>query len=791
MKFSVFSFQFSERKKSNQNLSLKSSVLSLILVLGLWSSVLGQLRPVDLVYPQLDAANSRWIFFSSASRPFGMVNLSPDTELNGAWGSGYVYGTDEIKGFSHIHAWQMAGISVMPVVSDKSIKHIKRNYYSKFSHDTEVVAPGYHKVILDRFGIEAELTSTQRVGFHRYTYPEGTEPKIVINLSDNLGPSKMAKAFIRKVNKHELKGYVVNDRTRRRPHQVKVYFYIRLDGEILKMDGWKGLKSMKEVRKAKGMNPGAILTFTESSGSQILMKVGISYVSIKQAKKNLDTELSDWDFDAVVTESKDEWNELLSGIKIEGGSLDDRRRFYTDLWHSLLGRRIINDVDGKYADYTSGRKKRKKLPVDENGDPVHNHYNSDAFWGAQWTLNTLWSLAYPEITSEFCQSFLQYYRDGGLIPRGPSGGNYTYVMTGASSTPFFVSAYMKGIRDWDVDLAYEGLKKNHMPGGLMGKAGYEHGTAVGGGIENYIKLGYVPYPYTKKLRAFHLQGAGQTLEYSYQDFTLAQLAKELEHEADYQEFMSRSKNYRNLWDAQSGFFHPRNRSGQWVGPFDPYAHAKGFVECNAAQATWFVPHDYDGLAELMGGKDKLIERLNLSFEQASVFGFTAGKSHDQETQKELSRIPINYGNQPSMQTAFIFNAVGAPWLTQLWSRAVVDSVYSGLSPNTGYNGDEDQGQMGSLAVLMKIGLFQLDGGTTKDPIYQIGSPVFDYVEIQLNTDYYDGGHFVIRSINNSNENVYIQSVKLNGVLIDRYYLHHSEIVSGGELELEMGPQPKY
>ncbi len=787
----------SDRKKlriagTRHALSVRTGTISLIIALSLSAFCLNvqAQRPVDLVYPQLDAANSRWIFFSSASRPFGMVNLSPDTELKGAWGSGYVYGTEEIKGFSHIHAWQLAGVSVMPIVSDKSISQIKHNAYSKFSHETEEVAPGYHKVILDKFGIKVELTSTQRVGFHRYTYPDGAEPKILVNLSDNLGPSKMAKAKMKMINSRELKGYVVNERTMRRPHDLKVYFYIKLDGDIIQMDAWKGLLSKKEVKRTKGMNPGAILTFSEESGSQIQMKVGLSYVSTKQAKKNMDTELSDWDFDAVVSESKDEWNDLLSGIKVEGGSLVDRQRFYTDLWHSLLGRRMINDVDGKYADYTSGRKKRKKLPLDETGVPVHNHYNSDSFWGAQWTLNTLWSLAYPEVTSEFCQSFLQYYRDGDLIPRGPSGGNYTYVMTGASSTPFFVSAYMKGIRDWDVNLAYEGLKKNHLPGGLMGKAGYEHGTSIGGGIEDYIKLGYVPYPFSKKLRAFHLQGAGQTLEYAFQDFTLAQLAKELGHEEDYQEFISRSQNYRNLWDAKSSFFHPRNKSGQWVGPFDPYAHAIGFVESNASQATWFVPHDYEGLADLMGGNDKLVERLNRSFEQASKQGFTAGKSHDKETEKELSRVPINYGNQPSMQTAYIFNAVGAPWLTQKWSRAVIDSVYSGLSPYTGYNGDEDQGQMGSLAVLMKIGLFQLDGGTTKDPVYQIGSPIFDYIEIQLNKEYYQGDRFMIRTHNNSRENIYIQSLKLNGKTLDRYYLLHSEIVKGGELELIMGPQPK-
>ena len=364
-------------------------------------------------------------------------------------------------------------------------------------------------------------------------------------------------------------------------------------------------------------------------------------------------------------------------------------------------------------------------------------------------------------------------------------------MTGASSTPFFVSAWQKGIRDWDVDLGYEGLKKNHLPGGLMSKAGYEHGTAEGGGVEDYMKLGYVPYPHRKKLRAFHLQGAGQTQEYSYQDYALAQLAKNLGHEADYDEFMNRSKNYKNIWDKSTGYFRPRTRSGAWIAPFDPREYAQGFVEENAAQALWWVPHDLDGLSGLMGGKEVLISRLDSAFIEAQQLGFTSGKSHDVETQKELSRIPINYGNQQCMHTAFIFNEVGAPWLTQKWSRLVVDSVYSGLDPFSGYSGDEDQGQMGSLAVLMKIGLFQVDGGVTEDPKYQLGSPIFDYIKINLDHTYYQGDSFVIRVRNNSPENVYIQSVKLNGEILDRVWIRHSEIVAGGELELTMGPQPKY
>lgn len=775
----------SRREIMHKHFCFRSLLFGLIWVWGLGSSVFSQ-RPVDLVYPQLDAANSRWFFFSSASRPFGMVNLFPDTRVDGAWGSGYVYGEEEIQGFSHIHGWQLAGVSVMPVVNDSSIRNIRTTLPSAFSHDDEVAEVGYHRVILQDDGIEAELTATNRVGFHRYTYPAGTTPKVVINLSDNLGPSKMAKAKIRQVSDHELKGYVVNDRTVRRPHQVKVYFHIVFDGRIQRIDGWRGLQALEDIRGVKGMNPGMILTFDEASGQQIMMKVGISYVCARQAKKNMEAELPHWNFNSVVTEAKDEWNEWLSQIEVEGGSLQDRRRFYTDLWHALAGRRVIHDADGWYADYTSGRKKYKRLPLNELGEPEHGHFNSDAFWGAQWSLNILWPLAYPKLTSEFIRSFLQYYEDGGLIPRGPSGGNYTFVMTGASSTPFFVSAYQKGIRDWDFSVGYEALRKNHLPGGLMSKAGYEHGTSEGGGLENYLKLGYVPWPHQKKLRAFHLQGAGQTLEYAYQDYALAQLAKALDHYADYDEFTRRSGQYKNLWDASTGYFRPRSRSGAWVAPFDPRAYAQGFVEMNAAQALWWVPHDPDGLAGLMGGREQMISRLDSAFQEAHLLGFTSGKSHEVETRPELSRIPINYGNQQCMHTAFLFNELGAPWLTQKWSRLVVDSVYSGLDPYTGYSGDEDQGQMGSLAVLMKIGLFQVDGGVTEDPKYQIGSPVFDYIKINLDRNYYPGDSFVIRVRNNSPENVYIQSVKLNGETLDRFWIRHSEIVAGGELELVMG-----
>lgn len=743
--------------------------------------------PVDEVWPWLDSANSRWFFFNSATRPFGLVNLSPDTEIDGAWGSGYRYDTLEVKGLSHVHAWQLSALSVMPVSSNASLSELKNDFYSSFSHERETVRPGYHRLALDRYGIEVELTASKRAGFHRYHFGKGAPRQILLPMQGKLGPVEISSARIRRVNDHEFSGFVMNDRTLRRPRPTPVFFHLRLNTPVKTMGGWHGRKVMSGIEEVEGDDIGALLTLAPGN-DPVLMQVGISYTSAGGARRNLEAEIPHWDFDRVVAEARQEWNEALSRIRVDGGTEKVRSRFYTDLFHALQGRRIISDVDGRYSDQTGEERTIRQLPLDKDGRPQHAHFNSDSFWGAQWTIQTLWPLAYPEIASGMARSLMTYYRDGGQVPRGPSGGNYTYVMTGASSTPFFVSNWMKGIRDYDIAEAYEALRKNHLPGGLMGRAGYEHDSVLGGGLEHYIERGYVPYPLPEKTGGFHQDGAGQTLEYAYQDWTLAQLALELGKDNDAAMFSERSMNYQNLFDEESGYMRPRDIDGHWRKSFDPRQYQHGFVESNAAQMTWFVPQDYAGLAALMGGKNVAIQRLEDAFREAEKQRFTSGKSHDQETTEQNRRVPINYGNQPSIQTAFIFHELGAPERTQYWSRRVVDTVHSGLTPHTGYNGDEDQGLMGSLAVLMKIGLFQLDGGTSPDPIYLIGSPVFDRIEINLNGDYYPGGTFAIIAKNNAPGHVYIQSATLNGKALDRRYLRHSEIVAGGKLEVQMGPE---
>ena len=747
-------------------------------------------QPVDLVEPLVDAANSRWFFFNSATRPFGMVNLSPDMVINGAWNSGYRYTEDTIRAFSHIHAWQLSGIPVLPTLGEFQ-GHLGADYYgSTYSHETEIVRPGYHQITLDDYGIKAELTSTTRVGFHRYTYPQAINSYVHIDFSTFLGPCDTEEGYGKQVSDTQIEGYALMAPTRRRPKSTYVYYVMQFEQPFRSFGGWKNGQIIDEaVTEVKGPKTGVYVTFPTANGEEILMKVGISYVSIDQARLNLETEIPHWDFDLVVQESREEWNNWLSKIKVTGNTLENRRRFYTDLWHALQGRRIISDVNGKYCDMTGDEPRVGQIPTDAEGNPQFNHYNSDSFWGAQWTLNTLWHLVYPKVSEEFVNSMLLMYQDGGLIPRGPSGGNYTYVMTGASSTPFIVSAYMKGIRGFDAELAWKGLEKNHSLDGIMAKAGYEHQTNQGGGLQYYIGRGYIPHPLPIDRLGYHQDGSGQTLEYAYQDWTLAQFAKVLGKEGAHYEFMNRAGHYRNIWNAEQGWMWVRNLDGSWNDSLDILNYGDGWVEGNAAQFTWWVPHDVKGLADLMGGRKNFVNRLNESFEKAVSHGFVSAKSHDAGETRQFRRRFINYGNQPSMHTAYLFNYVGAPHLTQYWSRQVIDSVYTGISPFFGYSGDEDQGLMGALAVMMKVGLFSMHGGTNEAPIYEIGSPLFDQIVIDLDERYYKGESFTITTQREGADDLYVQSALLDDQPLERVWFYHRDLVDGGNLILKMGSKP--
>lgn len=744
---------------------------------------------VSLVEPMVDAANSRFFYFSSASRPFGMVNLSPDMHLNGTWNSGYRYNEDTIKCFSHIHCWELSGIPVLPTNGIFKGQLGPDHYGSKYEHSNEIAKPGYHKVILKDYNITAELTSTTRVGFHRYTFSKNKESQILFDFTTFLGSSSTQSAEVQKISEQEIVGKVIMAGGIRRPKPISIYFVVTFDKPFNAMGGWKDGAILPIQNSIKGEHIGVYVHFKTEDKEIRQMKVAISYVSVEEAKNNLKSELPHWNFDQIVKESADEWNQWLSRIEVEGGTLVEQRRFYTDLWHALQGRRIVNDVSGTYIDNTKDQPKIGHIPLDTMGKPLFNHHNSDSYWGAQWSINTLWDLVYPEVTESFINSMLLMYKDGGLIPRGPSGGNYTYVMTGATTTPFIVSAYLKGIRGYDVNLAYEGLRKDHFPGGMMSKAGYEHNTFKGGGIEEYMSLGFVPYPLSKIKYGFHLDGAAQTLEYAYQDYALGQLAKVLGKKKDYELFSERALNYKNLFNKDIGWMWVKDREGQWAQPIDILKYEHGFVEGNAAQYTWFVPHDVNGLINLMGSRKIFTNKLNESFLKAKKHGFVSGKSENPTDQQLLRKVYINYGNQPCMQTPFLFNYAGSPWLTQYWTRQLIDSVYSGISPQKGYSGDEDQGLMGSLAVLLKMGIFSTNGGTSAIPFYELTSPIFNKITIHLNPAYYPGKTFVIETINNSSKNIYINAAILNKLKLNQPWLLHDTMIKGGKLTLWMSEKP--
>lgn len=732
-------------------------------------------RPVDWVNPLIDTANRRFFFFSSACRPFGMVNLSPDTMQDGAWGSGYRYDEPYILWFSHVHAWQLAGLPILPTVG-KFQGHLgAKTYRSSFSHDDEIVAPGYHALTLDDYNIRAELTASDRVGMHRYSFNKTGEAHILLDLSAEIGSSSISDFSIDQVSDTELEGSIENAPTRRRPKATRIYFVIHLDKPFLAMNAWKDDTILNNVKTHKKQG-GVSLNYQFRAGEVLQMKVALSYCNVAQARLNLETELPHWKFNQVREEASNVWNDWLGRIEVEGGTDKQKIKFYTDLYHALLGRRRVSDINGKYSDMTGSEQVIRQIPLGEDKKPLYEHHNSDAFWGAQWNLNLLWSIAYPEVVSNFCNTFVDMYKNGGLIPRGPSGGNYTFVMTSPSSTHLLTSAYQKGIRDFDSTTAYQGLIKNHEAGGLISKAGYEHTTSIGGGAEHYIEHGFVPYGI--KAEAYHLQGATQTLEYAFCDWALAEFAMSLGDSKVAETYYARATNYHNLYNSETGFMQPRNQDGSWLDPFDPMA-PEGWVEGNGWQYLWHVPHDVAGLIELMGGKDTFIERLDDMLQKAERDNFIAphGKHH-------LNF--VDYGNQPSLYIAHLFTYAGAPWLSQKWVRRIMTACKSDITPRGGYGGDEDQGQMGALNVLMAIGLFNVSGGSNQIPFYEITCPIFDKVTLHLDERYYSGKTFVIETINNSAESVYIQSAELNGEALEQAWLSHEQLSCGGSLRLVMG-----
>lgn len=740
-------------------------------------------QPADYVDPLMGGHDSRWMMFPGPSMPFGMVKLSPDNERTG-WKAGYEAELDNISGFSHIHSWTMDGLLVMPTNGPLQIepgfeKDPDAGYRSRIDKETETAAVGYYKVDLLDYDIVAELTANTRSGFQRYTFNKVDSARILIDLQiESEYGSEVFNAQIKRISDTEIEGYSIQQALRgARFNDYTVHFVIRFSKPFKSFNGWTRNGIKKNVDQIFSgwdhTDVGAYVEFDLEEGEQVMVQSAISLVSIEQARLNLETELINpfgWDFEAVKEFNKKTWNDLLSVIQIEGTDELDKKKFYTNMYRAYVGRTIWNDVDGKYVDMYE---KVQKLE-----DPNSPIFGGDAFWNTFWNLNQLWTLATPDIANKWVKSLLEMYKVGGWLPKGPAGIEYSSIMVASHQVALIATAYQKGIRNYDVEKAYEAVRhvqttppQAHIGGGFVGNRQ----------LVDYLKWGYVPY---------ESGPASNTLEYAYDDWCVSQMAKAMGKKEDHLYFRKRAYSYERIWDKEVGYVNFKGMDGQFRPDFDPYCCStfleQGWCEGNAWQYSWFVPHDLKGLIGLMG-KDEFNRRLEEGFVASKKWKFNSEYT-DENSLHAMGVLPINHGNQPNMQAAYLFNYSGKPWLTQKWTRSIMEIFY-GSTPMDAWPGDEDQGQMGAWYVMSAMGLFEMNGGTSTDPVYEIGSPIFDKVTIKLDPNYYPGKQFEIITKNNSKVNIYIQSATLNGIKLEKPWFYHRELVKGGSLILEMGPNP--
>lgn len=715
---------------------------------------------VSYVDPTIETGRGRWFFCTPGSRPFGMVSASAYTRNKAQGGGGYNYNSTEILGFAQIHNWIMSGINLMPATKGVNPVRGEQAWKSSFSHETETIEPGYHKLFLDRYQTWVEYTSTERVAFYRFAYERADVAALLISLGGSLGPLSNVDGKAEKVSDNRIEGSVgMTDRIWGGPELSHVWFVLDIDRPVKRMDGWKGpstrltdIKTFADpvtgerlsrdkrdflFKNLPSEQAGVSLAYDVKAGDVVKVKIGISYTSIENARKNLEVECPHWDFDRVKKESRREWNEWLGKIEVKGGREETRVKFYTDLWHVLLGRHKIDDVSGDYPNHMGGDF-IQTVPLDDKGNPAFHMYNSDALWLTMWNLNTLWGLGWPEVLDEFSASLTEYAGNGGKLPRGPCAGGYTGIMTGCPATSLITATWQKNLlTKVNEEQAYQAMKNSH-PLQISGDKNTP-GTLVQGAFEYWA---------------------------------LAQMAEELGKTADvtgYQEWIDK-------WKIS---FNPEHRLLMAPGVEDPLSGA-GWVEANAWQGTFGVSHDIAGLSQLMGGPDILARKLNHAFEMAAPEDFVFGYSNGY----------VSYANQPGCSGAHVFNHAGYPWLSQYWVRQVSRQAYGGTNPNLGYGGhDEDQGQMGGVSALMKLGLFSLRGTCSKEPLYEITAPEFDEVTIHLDPRYYGGTTFKIKTYNNKVENCYIQKAKLNGNTLNNCWFYHKDFANGGLLELWLGPEP--
>lgn len=730
---------------------------------------------VSAVEPYTETTRGRYFFFVTGSQPFGMISAAPLTRNKNQGGGGYNYNATEVLGFPQIHAWMLSGLDFMPVTGQVDAGGGEQAWKSPFTHDGEIVQPAYHRLFLERYGTWVEQTSTDRASIYRLTFTDDAEAHLLLNLGGYISTATMVNAHVTSRTPSRIAGYF--DTTGRLwggPDMVRVFFAAEFSRPFGSLTPFGAMEQDGQGRYAAnttatprndGMSyadapvAGISADYAVRAGEELLLKMAISYTSEENALNNL-TEIPAFDFDATRKASQQEWNEMLGRISVSGGKAQDRSKFYTDLWHTLLGRHKIDDLSGDYPDYTQGGKvegkavKGARLQVRNIPGHRFHMYNSDALWLSQWNLNILWGIAYPDVLDDFAASFLQYSLNGGLLARGPCAGGYSFIMSGCPATSLITSAYQRGIcHKFSPKAALREMVRNHEPGGMMAWGQDDD-------LRFYERHGYVP------------NAAGLTIQWSFEDWALAEMAERMGNRKVAQRFHRRAAGWEASFNKDLGLILPRTKEGGWLHT-DPLS-GWGYEEANAWQATFGLSQDIPRLAELMGGNDSLCQRLSHAFEMAAGEDFMSGYGGGY----------VSYSNQPGLSNAHVFTHAGHPEMTQYWVRRVRRQAYGGITPDKGYGGhDEDQGQMSSLSALMSIGLFSINGGSSQRPAYDITSPIFDEVTIRLHPAYCQGTEFRIRAHDNGDDNCYISRMALNGQPHALFSITHQELQKGGTLEL--------
>ena len=716
--------------------------------------------PVEYAMPLMGTQSSFELStgntYPAIARPWGMNFWTPQT---GKMGDGwqYVYTANKIRGFKQTHQpspWinDYGQFAIMPVVGAPEFDQDKRA--SWFSHKSEVVKPYYYKAYLADHDVITELTPTDRAALFRFTFPENDHSYIVVDALDNGSYIKVIP------EENKIIGYSTKN-SGGVPENFKNYFIIEFDKPFT-YEATFADNTLKEGSKEQtSSHVGAVIGFKTKKGEIVQAKVASSFISFDQAAINM-KELGNDNFDTLVSKGKQAWNDVLGKIEVEGGTLDQYRTFYSCMYRSLLFPRKFYEIDaaGNVVHYSP-----------YNGEVLPGYMFTDTgFWDTFRALFPFLNLMYPSMNKEMQEGLINTYKESGFFPEWASPG-HRGCMVGNNSASILVDAYMKGVKVDDLETMYKGLihgtENLHPSVSSTGRLGHEY----------YNKLGYVPYDV--KIN----ENAARTLEYAYNDWCIYQIAKELgrpKKELDL--YAKRAMNYKNLYDKESKLMRGKNADGTFQSPFSPLKWGDAFTEGNSWHYTWSVFHDPQGLIDLMGGKDSFVMMLDSVFAVPPLFddSYYGQVIHEIREMQIMNMGNYAHGNQPIQHMIYLYNYAGQPWKAQYWVRDVMNKMYT-PTPD-GYCGDEDNGQTSAWYVFSALGFYPVAPGTTQ---YVLGAPLFKKATLHFE----NGKNLVINAPENSDKNIYIESMSFNGVNYTKNYLDHNELLKGGVLDIKMGDKP--